>query len=104
MPPTEQYDDPIGETRQQFLQGLATMSTVGEAAARWAAVGIQQRAGQAEAAAAAHREAAHLADKVRAERKTMAAGLNGDWLTRATFIEVASVWRTATVHAAADSD
>ena len=100
----------MAETRQQFLQGLATMATVGEAGARWAAVGIQNKAADRErqahrdpAAAAARREADRLAAKVRADRERMAAALDGDWLVnKATFAEAAAVWRTATIHAGAD--
>jgi hypothetical protein len=110
VPPVEQYEDPFGETRQQALQGLATMATVGEAAARWAAVGIQNKAAERErqaqqdrAAEAAQQEADKLAAQVRAEREKMAASLDGDWLVnKASFAEAAAVWRTATVHAAAD--
>ncbi|MEU7753687.1 hypothetical protein [Micromonospora sp. NPDC049171] len=106
----QQHEDPMAETRQQFLQGLATMATVGEAGARWAAVGIQNKAAERErdarrdmAAAAARREADRLAAKVRADRVRMAASLDGDWLVnKATFTEAAAVWRTATIHASSD--
>ena len=110
VPRPEQHEDPMAETRQQFLQGLATMATVGEAGARWAAVGIQNKAAQRErdaqreqAAATARREADRLAAKVRADRERMAASLDGDWLvSKATFAEAAAVWRTATIHAGND--
>ncbi|MEK8106593.1 hypothetical protein NKG94_17545 [Micromonospora sp. M12] len=100
----------MAETRQQFLQGLATMATVGEAGARWVAVGIQNKAAEREregqreqAAATARREADRLAAKVRADRERMAASLDGDWLVnKATFAEAAAVWRTATIHATSD--
>lgn len=100
----------MAETRQQFLQGLATMATVGEAGARWAAVGIQNKAAEREryarrdmAAAAARREADRLAAKVRADREWMAASVDGDWLVnKASFAEAAAVWRTATIHASSD--
>ncbi|MEU8284166.1 hypothetical protein AB0C01_07485 [Micromonospora sp. NPDC048905] len=106
----QQHEDPMAETRQQFLQGLATMATVGEAGARWAAVGIQNKAAERErdvrrdmAAAAARREADRLAAKVRADREQMAASVDGDWLVnKATFAEAAAVWRTATIHASSD--
>ncbi|MFF0659459.1 hypothetical protein [Micromonospora tulbaghiae] len=106
----QHHDDPIAETRQQFLQGLATMATVGEAGARWAAVGIQNKAAERErqarrdqTAAKARREADRLAAKVRADRERMAASLDGDWLVnKATFAEAAAVWRTATIHAGTD--
>ncbi|MFI2712168.1 hypothetical protein ACH495_18790 [Micromonospora sp. NPDC018662] len=110
VPHPQQHEDPMAETRQQFLQGLATMATVGEAGARWAAVGIQNKAADRErqahrdeAAAAARREADRLAAKVRADRERMAAALDGDWLVnKATFAEAAAVWRTATIHAGTD--
>ncbi|MEU8088661.1 hypothetical protein AB0B57_34240 [Micromonospora sp. NPDC049101] len=110
MPHPQQHEDPMAETRQQFLQGLATMATVGEAGARWAAVGIQNRAAERErdarrdmAAAAARREADRLAAKVRADRERMAASVDGDWLVnKASFAEAAAVWRTATIHASSD--
>ncbi|RKF24639.1 hypothetical protein D7I43_24985 [Micromonospora globbae] len=110
VPRPEQHEDPMAETRQQFLQGLATMATVGEAGARWAAVGIQNKAAERErdaqreqAAATVRREADRLAAKVRAERERMAASLDGDWLVnKATFAEAAAVWRTATIHASSD--
>ncbi|MET7962062.1 hypothetical protein [Micromonospora zamorensis] len=100
----------MAETRQQFLQGLATMATVGEAGARWAAVGIQNKAAERErevrrnqAAATTRREADRLAARVRADRERMAASLDGDWLVnKATFAEAAAVWRTATIHASSD--
>ncbi|MFV2103981.1 hypothetical protein [Micromonospora sp. LOL_024] len=106
----QQHEDPIAETRQQFLQGLATMATVGEAGARWAAVGIQNKAAERErethrgqAAATARREADRLTAKVRADRERMATSLDGDWLVnKATFAEAAAVWRTATIHASSD--
>ncbi|MET7879821.1 hypothetical protein ABZS52_23180 [Micromonospora profundi] len=110
MAQPQQHEDPMAETRQQFLQGLATMATVGEAGARWAAVGIQNKAAEREreaqreqAAATARREADRLAAKVRADREQMAASLDGDWLvSKATFAEAATVWRTATIHASSD--
>lgn len=110
MAQPQQHEDPMAETRQQFLQGLATMATVGEAGARWAAVGIQNKAAEREreahrdqAAAKARREADRLAAKVRADRERMATSLDGDWLVnKATFAEAAAVWRTATIHASSD--
>ncbi|MFJ8207517.1 hypothetical protein [Micromonospora chalcea] len=110
MPYPQQHEDPMVETRQQFLQGLATMATVGEAGARWAAVGIQNKAAERErqaqgdqAAAAARREADRLAAKVRGDRERMAASLDSDWLVnKATFAEAAAAWRTATIHAGTD--
>ncbi|MEU4398251.1 hypothetical protein [Micromonospora orduensis] len=110
VPHPQQHEDPMAETRQHLLQGLATMATVGEAGACWAAVGIQNKAAERErqadrdqAAAAARREADRLAAKVRADRERMAASLDGGWLVnKATFAEAAAVWRTATIHANSD--
>ncbi|MEU8164909.1 hypothetical protein AB0B97_00210 [Micromonospora sp. NPDC049004] len=109
MPQPQQHEDPMAETRQQFLQGLATMATVGEAGARWAAVGIQNKAAEREgearrdqAAAATRREADRLAAKVRADRERMAASLDGDWFVKTSFAEAAAVWRTATIYASSD--
>lgn len=103
----QQHEDPINESKQQLLQGLATMSTVLEAGARWAAVGIQNKAAEREqqvqqekAADVARREAEKLQAKVNDERQRMAARIDGDSLSRSTFGEAAQVWRTATVHAA----
>ena len=46
----QQHDDPIGDARSQMVQALAVLTTVGEAAARWAAAGAQNRAQRAEQA------------------------------------------------------
>ena len=103
----QQHEDPINESKQQLLQGLATMSTVLEAGARWAAVGIQNKAAEREkqlqqeqAADAARREAEKLQAKVHEERQRMADRIDDGSLARSTFPEAAQVWRTATVHAA----
>src|SRR3954468_22718201 len=102
----QQHEDPINESKQQLLQGLATMSTVLEAGVRWAAVGIQNKAAEREkqtqqekAADVAQREAEKLQAKVRDERQRMAARIDDDSLSRSTFGEAAQGWRTATVHA-----
>lgn len=110
VPYPQQHEDPMAETRQHLLQGLATIATVGEAGARWAAVGIQNKAAERErqadrdqTAAAARREADRLAAKVRADRERMAGSLDDGWLVnKATFAEAAAVWRTATIHAGSD--
>jgi hypothetical protein len=109
MSQPHQHDDPSGEARQQLLQGLAVLATVGEAGARWAAVGLQNKATQAEqdtqrgeAARAAQRQANLLAAQLRSERQRIAASVDGDWLTtKASFGEAAAAWRAAAVHAAA---
>jgi hypothetical protein len=103
----QQHEDPVSEAKQQLLQGLATLSTVLEAGARWAAVNIQNEAAERErqaqreqAADAARQQAEKLQAKVHAERQKMAASIDDDSLSRATFTEAAQVWRTAVVHAA----
>jgi len=109
----QQHDDPMTDVRQQLLQGLSVLATVGEAGARMAAVGIQQRAARTEEAARkdrannaaqaqAERKAQQLAAAVRDERERLARSLDGSWLTeKATFVEAAAIWRTAAAHAAA---
>jgi len=101
---TQPHDDPLGEARNQILQGLAVVATVGEAAARWAAVGIQNRAAAEErqdladqAARRIQRAATDAADKK--DQALIDKGLT-DWLSRATMDETVRLWRTATVHAA----
>ena len=110
--PQQQHDDPFGETHAQLVQALAVAATVGEAAARWAAVGLQNRAGkreqadrneQASAAARAHADdLAHEADleQDRADRQHIARAFDDDWLDRADLTETARLWRTATLQAA----
>ncbi|MGW4501320.1 hypothetical protein ACWENR_22235 [Micromonospora sp. NPDC004336] len=106
MPP--QHDDPVDEARQKAMQFFSVVSTLSEAVARYAAVGIQRRAAEEERAAgreraaeAASRAAARLGDSVRADRERLARRVDGSWLKDATLTEVAQLWRTATVHAAA---
>ncbi len=100
-----QHDDPFAESRNQMVQGLAVAATVGEAAARWAAVGIQNRAAQAERQAAAD-EAARAAQRLaneaqdKQDRELIDKGFT-DWLSRASTEETVRLWRTATVYAAA---
>src|SRR4051812_30737285 len=105
---SQPHDNPFGEAHAQLLQTLAAASTVGEAAARWAAVGIQNRAARAEqeatrdqAADAAQRQAARLTEQAgRRDRPLIDKGLT-DWLKHASVEETMRLWRTATVHAAA---
>ena len=100
-----QHDDPFAEARNQMLQGLAVAATVGEAAARWAAVGIQNRATQTErqtAAEQASRAAQRLATTAQEKQdRALIDKAFTDWLSRATLDETVRVWRTATVYAAA---
>lgn len=100
-----QHDDPFGEARQQILQSLAVAATVGEAAARWAAVGIQQRATNTQrqtavdAATAAADQVAHDTQQQQ-DRHLIDHGLT-DWLSHASMADTVRLWRTATIHAAA---
>ncbi|SCG15572.1 hypothetical protein GA0070610_1807 [Micromonospora echinofusca] len=103
-----QHDDPVDEARQKAMQFFGVVSTLSEAVARFAAVGIQRKAAEEERAAgreraaeAASREADRLGDSVRADRERLARRVDGSWLKDATLTEVAQLWRTATVHAAA---
>jgi hypothetical protein len=45
---TPQHDDPFGDSASKVLQALAVLTTVGEAAARFAAAGAQNRAAKTE--------------------------------------------------------
>lgn len=100
-----QHEDPFADARNQMLQGLAVAATVGEAAARWAAVGIQNRASQGErqnAAEEASRAAQRLATSTQEKHdRALIDKAFTDWLSRATLDETVRVWRTATVYAAA---
>ncbi|WP_433392935.1 hypothetical protein [Micromonospora sp. KLBMP9576] len=103
-----QHDDPVDEARQKAIQFFGVVSTLSEAVARFAAVGIQRKAAEEERAAgreraaeAASREADRLGDSVRADRERLARRVDGAWLKDATLTEVTQLWRTATVHAAA---
>src|SRR2546429_2681791 len=103
MSQPHQHDDPSGEARQQLLQGLAVLATVGEAGARWAAVGLQNKAVQAgqdtrrdDAAWAAQRQADLLAAQLRSEPHRMVQSVDRDSLTtKASPVEAAAAWRAA---------
>ena len=108
-----QHDDPFGEARGQLLQALAVLTTVGEAAARFAVAGVQNRAARiqqrAEAArveAAAHQRADQIAATARAEqdraaRRIIDKAFDQTWLNTAGTRETAELWRTAAIQAAA---
>jgi hypothetical protein len=107
--PPQQHDDPVGEARTQLMQALAVAATVGEAGARWVAVGLQQRAArveQAERAArvtgeqAARMSGAELSDEERSVREQIDRAFT-DWLDKADLADTARVWRTSAVAAAA---
>ncbi|MEU7802659.1 hypothetical protein AB0B10_25705 [Micromonospora arborensis] len=100
------HEDPLDEAKRTALQSVSVLSTVGEAAARFAAVSIQQTAakkeraaGREEAAETAAREARRLADEARVAREKVAARYDGSWIKTATLREAAEVWRDATVYA-----
>lgn len=110
--PQPQHDDPFGEARAQLVQALAVMATGGEAAARWAAVGMQRRADQQahrdradQASAAARDQAEQLArhaelDHDRAEREYVAKAFDDQWLEHADLTATARLWRAANLRAA----
>jgi hypothetical protein len=110
--PQQQHDDPFGEARAQLVQGLAVLSTVSEAVARWYAVGLQRRAEDqakadkaAQLSAAAREQAEQLAREAglaedQAERQHVARAFHDDWLAQADLIETARLWRAANRRAA----
>jgi hypothetical protein len=101
------FDDPMNDARRELLRGMAQISTVLEAGARWVAVGIQKKAadeerkiGDLRRAEAWQRRADALRDEWLGEREKLAATLDTSGLDDATFAEAATVWRTAGAHAA----
>ncbi len=108
---TPQHDDPLGDGLGKVLQALAVLTTVGESAARFAAVGAQNRAARAERQATAERiadAARHQADQAaqrahaaqqRADRGLMDLALDDAWLAAADIDTVAQLWRTAAMYA-----
>jgi hypothetical protein len=112
----QQHDDPFGDARSQMIQALAVLTTVGEAAARWAVAGAQNRAQRAEQALRAQRlqdDAAQQADRATAQaqaeadqaaRALMDQAFDRRWLDRAGIHEVAQVWRTAAMYAASGDE
>jgi hypothetical protein len=108
-----QHDDPVGEARTQLLQTLAVLTTVGEAAARFAVTGAQNRAARAEQRAhaarieAASREradqlaAAAHAEQDEATRRLIDKAFDQSWLDNAGPRETAELWRAAAIYAAA---
>jgi hypothetical protein len=112
----QQHDDPFGEARATLVQGLAVLSTVSEAVARWYAVGMQQRAEAqtqadraAQASGVAREQAEQLAREAeiaedRAERQYVAQAFDDQWLDQADLVETARLWRTANLRAAGGDD
>jgi hypothetical protein len=99
-----QHEDPFGEVRTQAAQALAVAATVGEAAARWYAAGLQKKAGNAETdnrIEAAERAADRLANRTEEtqDQQLIDKGLT-DWLKGASMKETVRLWRTATIYAA----
>jgi hypothetical protein len=114
--PQQQHDDPFGEARAQFAQGLAVLATPGEAIARWYAVGVQRRAEAqarvdraAQVSAAAREQAEQLAREAevaedRAERQHVAQAFDDEWLDLADLTDTARLWRAANLRAAGGDD
>jgi hypothetical protein len=108
----QQHDDPLGEARGQLLQALAVLTTVGEAAARYAAAGAHNRAARTERRADAarleadgRRRADRLADTTRthqdsADRRLIDKAFQEQWLGKAGIRGAAELWRTAAMRAA----
>jgi hypothetical protein len=102
---TQAHEDPFAEVRSQAAQVLAVAATVGEAAARWYAVGVQNRAAATERDTAAD-ETRRAADRLatdaqeQQDRQLINQGLT-EWLSHASMEETVRLWRTATIHAAA---
>ena len=111
MSSPQQHDDPFGEARGQLLQALAVLTTVGEAAARHAVAGAQNRAARSERQARAaqlgatgnHRadllDAAARAESAKTARHLISKAFDEQWLNKATIFDAAGLWRTAAMHA-----
>ena len=93
----QQHDDPVGEAGGQMLQALAVLTTVGEAAARWAVAGAQNRAARAERRAQADHlrhqadrvSATALAEQDRAAHRFMDRVFDQQWLDAASLRDAA---------------
>ncbi|AEV86830.1 hypothetical protein ACWT_5812 [Actinoplanes sp. SE50] len=102
------HEDPFAEGRQSMLQAMSALVTVFEAAARYAAVGVQDRAAEAERQAQREDQAARMqqqANRLRAaeQRETdryarQIAEANRPLRERGTLFEAAEAWRWGTVH------
>jgi len=111
MTSPQYHDDPFGEAAGKVVQALAVLTTVGESAARFAAVGAQNRAAATERRANAERVAdtarqhadqvaarAHAAQQ-RADRQLMDRAFDDPWLAAADLHTTAVLWRTAAMYA-----
>ena len=112
-PQMQQHDDPVSEAQGRALQALAVLMTVSESTARWATAGAQNRARKAEREVTnerlgilARQQADRLAEQARVEQNRAAHTLmdrafDDEWLAQADLYDVAELWRTATMYAAA---
>ena len=110
----DQHADVTAEVGQRLGQGLAVLSTLGEAAARLAAEEIRRRERREEQAEKqreadgrrqetarklaeeGNRLAQHAArQRAQQDRRVMAQATDPDWLARADLLDLATVWRTA---------
>jgi hypothetical protein len=106
---TPQHDDPFGDGASTVLQALAVLTTVGEAAARFAAAAAQNRAAKADRHIQLGRVTMGLSDDraarwaytaaQRADRALMDRAFDDDWLAAADLGAVANLWRTAALYA-----
>ena len=111
MTSPHQHDDPFGEARGQLLQALAVLTTIGEAAARYAVAGVHNRAARAERQAQAAQleaagnqradqlDAAARAESDKAARQLINKAFDEHGLSKANIFDTAELWRTATMHA-----
>jgi hypothetical protein len=105
--PPPEHDDPLGEARAQLLQALAVLTTVGEAAARYAVAAAHTRAGKAERAdrigqladRADRLDTAALAAHDRATRRLIDKAYDEAWLNKASVRDTAQLWRAAAMRA-----
>jgi hypothetical protein len=105
--PPPQHDDPLGEGRAQLLQALAVLTTVGEAAARYAVAAAHTRASKAERAdrigqladRADRLDTAALAAQDRATRRLIDKAYDEVWLNKANIYDTAGLWRAAAMRA-----
>jgi hypothetical protein len=108
---TPHHDDPLGEGLSTVLRALAVLATVGEAAARFAVTGAQDRAAVAarqthveKAAESAQEQATRAARHGYAaqrhvDRQLMDASFSDTWMAAADLDAAANLWRTASVYA-----
>jgi hypothetical protein len=113
MTAPQPHDNPHGEAFHTVLQALAALATVGEAAARLAAINAHNRATEAERqnaadqlAETAHDQAeqlttrAHSAQRL-ADRQLMDRAFDQSWLASTDLRTTAVLWRTSAIYAMA---